>query len=232
MSRCFLDHWEITLCIVISTEPPEHLWHRFLQSYLQIYLSYSINCQKSLKFLDSCSQQRCQFRRSHPFRLSLFFPAVSNPSERRTLLLLGTVLWAGKRDVLPAGVSKGRVELFLSPAFQSLPCAVAFPCVTKVWRKKISPEHRVLQPPAEEWPTPSASQIPTTQSWDAGICSFQFRGTSSACKDFRIIWFLSEMTTKGEQAKSAPKALFVCCSLHSHQRHGENFLRISPGDSL
>lgn len=207
MSRCFLGNWETNLYVVISMESPEFSWHQILQSYLQIHLSYSINCQNLLEFLDFCLQTRGLFRRCHPFRLSLFFPHVSNPSGTRTLLVAGTLIGAGKRDVFPAsaGVSEGGwLRLFFSPAFQSLPCPVAA-LVSDRSVEENPPEHWVLQPPAEEWPTPLSLPMPDHERWDAEICPFlalprksQFRGRSSVCKDFRVVWFLSEMTTKWE----------------------------------
>lgn len=190
MSRWFLGNWEATLCILISMESPEHLWRRFLQSYLQIYLSYSINRQKSLKFLDSCSQHRCLFRSSHPFRLPPFFPDVSNPSEMRTLLLSALWFWLGR------GMFFLRALEFPKAARWVCLFPQHFKACTVLWLlgfraalapdksvEENPPEHGVLQPAAEEWPTTSASQCQTTQRWDAEICSFlaalrkgQFRG--------------------------------------------------------
>lgn len=243
MSRCFLGNRESTLCIFISVESPELLWHRILQSYLQIYLNYSINRQNSLKFLDFCSQHRCLFRRSHPSRLSLMFQAQLEPGLSPWLALwfgLGRGMFFLRAPEFPKAAA--RVCLF-PQHFKACPV----PWLLGFWAALVSdrseeenpPEPRVLQPPAEEWPTHSGSQCQTTSaemlkfvpSWH---CSGKanFVGEALSVKTSEQSDFYQKWQQNESKSRMLQKFCLSAASFHFHQHQSEIFLRISPGDSL
>lgn len=142
---------------------------------------------------------------------------------------VGTLIWAGKRmfflRALQFPKAAGWVCLF-AQHFKACPVpwllSFGAALVPDKSVEENPPEHGLLQLQQRSGQTPqppkarprSAEMLKFVPSWQrSGRANLVGEGSwqSSVCKDFGTVWFLSEMTTKGEHAKGAPKASFVCC---------------------